>query len=310
VRNRALAASVLVAGLVAACGSSAAPQKPASPLASPSAVASPAFTSRCTLAATDGLQAVTIQAPGPLGTMARSYELHVPRGAGASGPVPLLVSLHGLGANGTVQNSITGWSTFADAQAQAGAPFIVALPDGQSSTWVWGIDSYDVAFVFDVIANLRASGCVDDTAIYVDGWSAGGYMAQRMACAGAGQGVTLAAVHSYAGGDPALPGPCLPSHTVPVLLSNGLDDQLINAQWLGFPAFEAWGRRYSCRPPAAPYTAAQHLDGCTAGAAVAWWPLAGLAHPAWACPADRFRHNRGVWDFLRRRVPPADTACG
>jgi poly(3-hydroxybutyrate) depolymerase len=133
-------------------------------------------------------------------------------------------------------------------------------------------------------------------------------MAQRMACAGAGGGVTLAAVHSYAGGDPALPGPCQPSSTVPVLLSNGLDDQLIDPQRLGFPAFEAWGRRYSCTPPAAPYTAAQHLDGCTAGAAVAWWPLAGLPHLEWAC-RDRFSHNRGVWDFLRRRVYPTDTAC-
>src|SRR5258708_11702227 len=105
-RTRALAASVLVAGLVAACGSSAAPQKPASPpaLGGP---ASPALASRCTLAATYGLQAVSIQAPGPLGTMARSYQLHVPPGAGAPGPVPPLVRLPRLRAHGTIPNSIT-----------------------------------------------------------------------------------------------------------------------------------------------------------------------------------------------------------
>jgi polyhydroxybutyrate depolymerase len=310
--HRALVASVLVAGLVAACSTSAAPPKPPPPTASPSAAgaqASPAVRSRCTLAETDGLQAMTIQAPGPLGQMERTYELHVPGGTGARSPVPLLVSLHGLGANGAIQNSMTGWSAFADAQAQAGAPFIVALPDGQSSTWLWGLESYDVAFVFDVIANLRSSGCVDDTAIYVDGWSAGSYMAQRIACVGSGQGVTLAAVHGYAGGDPALPVPCKPSGTIPVMLSNGLDDQLIDARRLGFPAFEAWGRRYSCNPPGAPYTAAQHLDGCTGGTAVAWWPLQGLGHLNWSCPQDRFWHNRGIWDFLRHRTAPTDSVC-
>lgn len=311
-RDRALVSSVLVAGLLAACGGSAAPRSPSPAPASPaagSAPASPAITSRCTLAPTGGLAAVTIAAPGPLGTVVRTYELHVPRGAGATGPVPLLVSLHGLGANGTVQNSLTGWSAFADEQAQAGSPFIVALPDALSSLWVWGIESYDVAFILDVIANLRASGCVDDSAIYVDGWSAGAYMAQRMACTAATQGATIAAVHSYAGGDPALPGPCRPSRTVPVLLSNGLDDDVVNARLLGFPAFGAWGRRYSCSAPAAPYTAPQQLGGCSAGAAVAWWPIAGFGHLTWSCPADRFWHDRGIWDFLRHRAAPTESVC-
>jgi poly(3-hydroxybutyrate) depolymerase len=307
-RHSAHAASVLVAGLVTACSVSVGSPNPASAPAPGGRAATPALASRCTLAPTGGLGRVSIQAPGPLGTMERTYYLHVPPGAGAHAPVPLLVSLHGFGASGATHDAITGWSAFADAQARAGAPFIVALPNGLNSAWFWGIDSYEVSFIFDVIAGIRGSGCVDDAAVYVDGWSAGGYMAQRMACVGEGQGVTLAAVHSYAGGDPAVPGPCLPSRAVPVLLSNGLDDQLIDPQRLGFPAFEAWGRRYSCQPPAAPYTAAQHLDGCTAGVAVAWWPLAGLAHPQWSCQ-DRFSHNRGVWDFLRRRVSPTETVC-
>jgi polyhydroxybutyrate depolymerase len=307
-RHRALVASLVVAGLVAACAGSSAPGNPVSAPAPAGPAATPALASRCTLAPTGGLDRVSIQAPGPVGTMERTYQLHVPAGAGAHGPVPLLLSLHGLGASGATMDAITGWSAFADAQAKAGAPFIVALPDALNTAWVWGIESYDVSFLFDVIASLRGSGCVDDAAVYIDGWSAGGYMAQRMACVGEGQGVTLAAVHSYAGGDPALPGPCLPSRTIPVLLSNGLDDQLITPQRVGFPAFEAWGRRYSCQPPAAPYTAAQHLDGCTGGAAVAWWPLAGLPHVEWSC-RDRFSHNRGVWDFLRRRVSPTESVC-
>ena len=301
VRQRVPAAAVAAAGVLASCGAPAAPGQPAP---------TPAVTSRCTLAATGGLEQVTILAPGPLGTMPRTYELHVPAGAGATGPVPLLVSLHGLGATGGIQDALTGWSAFADDRARAGAPFIAAFPDGVGTLWLWGLqDSYDVTFLFDVIAGLRSSGCVDPSAIYVDGWSEGAYMAQRMACAASGGGVTLAAVHSYAGGDPALPGPCRPSREVPLLLSNGLDDVLIDPLRLGFPDFEAWGRRYSCEAPAAPYTAAQELGGCGDGTPVAWWPLSGLGHLSWSCPADRFWHNRGIWGFLTRRVAPADTVC-
>ncbi|HUE61146.1 MAG TPA: hypothetical protein VMO88_16380 [Acidimicrobiales bacterium] len=313
-RQRILVALVLVAGLVCACDRAAAPPartSPPAPSPQQSGTSPTAVESRCTLSPAEGLQRVTTQARGPLGTVSRTYELHVPPGVGKAGGVPLLVSLHGLGQTGAMLDAITGWSAFADARAQAGSPFIVALPDGLQSTWFWGFgESYDVDFLFRVIADLRATGCLDPSAIYVDGWSAGGYMAQRMACVGEARGVTLAGVHSYAGGDPAsLVAPCAPPVALPVLLSDGLDDQLSAPLWLGFPAFTAWGRRYSCAPPALSYAEPQRLSGCSAGAAVAWWPLDGFDHLTWSCDGDRFFQDRAVWAFLTLRVAPTATTC-
>jgi polyhydroxybutyrate depolymerase len=230
--------------------------------------------------------------------------------------LPLLVSLHGLGANGSIQSAVTHWPTFDDARAAAGSPLLLAFPDGVSTLWFWGLDSsYDVAFLFDLVAGLEATGCVDRSRVFVDGWSEGAYMAQRMACAAGDpavdrRGVVLAAVHSYAGGDPAVvPGSCRPGPGPSVLLSQGLDDGLVDPRRTGFPAFRAWGSRLACGPASAPCTAAQHLSGCLGGAAVAWWPVNGFGHLTWSCSADELWHDRGVWAFLTTRSTPAAATC-
>jgi polyhydroxybutyrate depolymerase len=232
--------------------------------------------------------------------------------------VPLLVSLHGLGSNGSIQNAITYWSSF-DEQVAASAPFVLVVPDGVSTLWLWGVeDSYDVRFIFDVIARVAAEGCIDRSRVYVDGWSEGAYMAQRMACASADpavdpQGILVAAVHSYAGGDPAvIPALCRPtpgSRPTSVLLSQGLDDSLVDAQRMGFPAFQSWASRYSCSAPSAAFTVTQWLSGCHAGAAVDWWPISGFTHFTWSCPADVYWHDRGVWAFFTTRRAPTSTTC-
>lgn len=168
---------------------------------------------RCTLtsAAFGSLSRQMISAPGPArANVPRTYWLYVPTGIGRASSVPLLVSLHGFGANGAIQNAATGWSAFDNARAAAGSPFMLVLPDGLRSLWFWGAErSYDVRFVFAVIARIRASGCVNPQQIYVDGWSEGAFMAQRMACANGDpavdvQGIRLAGVASYAGGYPAV----------------------------------------------------------------------------------------------------------
>ena len=314
-------ALLAIASLVGACEPAAGPrlpQAPASPYAPTGAMAAPGA---CNLAPTGALVQRTLVAPGPSSaTMARTFQLYVPRGVAAGSSVPLLISLHGLGANGPVQNAVTHWSSFDDQLATAGSPFILALPEGVQTLWFWGLgSSYDVRFVFDVIAQIRSSRCVDAAQIYVDGWSEGAYMAQRMACANEARavdskGIALAAVHGYAGGDPGViaqscrPGPS--SAPAPsILLSQGLDDTLVNAQQTGFSAFQAWGMRYACRPPSGSFTAAQQLADCRRSTAVAWWPIDGFGHFTWSCAADLYWHNRGVWSFLTKGVAPTTTTC-
>ena len=299
-------AGVVVASLPVACG-------PVTVNRLPGATAGV-----CTLTPTGGLKKITLNAPGPgAKDVARTYELYVPNGVDASSKAPLLVSLHGTGATGAIQASVTHWTAYSDRLAASGNPFIAVFPDGLATLWLWGAEkSYDAAFVFDVVQELRLSRCVDDAAIYVDGWSEGAYMAQRMACAAGDaslnpNGVAFAGVHGYAGGNPDVTGAgCRNAPATHVLLSQGLDDTVIDPQRVAFPAYAAWGKRFSCAAAALPPASPQQMSGCTADATVAWWPIAGQGHLAWSCAADPTWHNQGVWAFFTQHEAPSDTTCG
>lgn len=259
-----------------------------------SAAPGPSANTACALSPTDGLRTVSLGS--------RTYHLYVPRRIGSE--VPLLVSLHGTGANGTIQAAATHWTGLADSEN-----FIAAFPDGLNTLWLWGVEkSYDVDFVYQVIADIRTSGCVDPNRVYIDGWSEGSYMAQRMACSAAQLGVRIAAIHGYAGGNPG-DATCRPTQATRVLLSQGLDDRLIDPQKVGYPAFVAWTRRYSCAQPAGSFDAPQHPGRCVGGADAAWWPIAGQGHLDWSCAADPLWHDRGVWSFFTLSEVPSDTSC-
>ena len=253
----------------------------------------------CRPSGTSGLRTVTIAS--------RTYHLYVP--AGIDRQVPLLVSLHGTGANGTIQAAATRWTDVADADH-----FIAVFPDGLNTLWFWGVErSYAVDFIFQVIADVRATGCVDMSRVFIDGWSEGSYMAQRMACANgdpdvSSLGITIAAIHGYAGGNPGDP-TCPASKPTRVLLFQGLDDRLIDPQKLGYPAFTAWARRYRCASAPSELKTPHHLTGCVAGADVAWWPIAAQGHLDWSCTADPTWHDRGVWDFFTAKRAPESTTC-
>jgi polyhydroxybutyrate depolymerase len=268
----------------------------------------------CGLAASGRLSVRTLTVGGQgVAARSRTVQVYLPLGETAGSRLPLLISLHGLGATGTIQGAITGWTRFDDRQAAAGAPFVAAFPDGLTTLWFWGLDSsYDVAFLYDVAADLVATGCVDPARVYVDGWSEGAYMAQRMACAAgdpavATHGIRLAGVSSYAGGDPILD--CHPDHATALLLSQGESDTLISPTAIGFPAYQAWARRYGCVLPTQPWTTPQAASGCQNQAHLAWWPLAGLGHLQWSCPADPLWHNTGIWTFLTTGIPPLRATC-
>jgi poly(3-hydroxybutyrate) depolymerase len=268
----------------------------------------------CTLTATNGLKTVTVAAPGPGGPQSRrTYELYVPAIVDRSSRLPLVVSLHGTGATGAVQASLTHWTSFSESLAQSGGSFIVAFPDGAATLWLWGTEtSYDVKFIFDVVKSLEDTGCVQPSAVYVDGWSEGAYMAQRMACASPdAAGIAFAAIHGYAGGNPQVAGTAC-DHPAPthILLSQGLDDRIIDPQKVGFAGFTAWIPRYRCYgTPDGPFTEEQRLSDCIPNALVVWWPIEHQGHLEWSCTSDATWHTRGIWRFFRSNEIPAGSTC-
>jgi polyhydroxybutyrate depolymerase len=254
-----------------------------------------ASTPGCTLTPTNGTMSRTV------GT--RNYELHVPQGlSGAS--MPLLLSLHGAGSNGSQDETFTGWSQFADAHN-----FIVAYPDAGKSngSGVWDPytqGSQDVAFARAVVADISASRCVDAHRVYVDGWSNGAVMSQRVACNAAD---TFAAATSYAGGSPTTGGvgaaPCTPSRPIAVGLLAGQED-------FTYPALAAnateWGAYDGCSTtPAAESDAygATSTYSCRAATQVFSRVVNNTSHN-WPSGAQGGDQRQRMWAFFAANPRP------
>lgn len=213
-----------------------------------------------------------------------TYLVYVPATVSA-GPVPLVVTIHGLAGNAKQHLAQTNWQTVADEHG-----FVVAVPNGHRR-WDNEHDSVDIRFVRDVIADMRARNCIDASRIYVTGHSNGGFMTHRAAC---DMGDVVAAAASYAAGDVSS-SPCpsdgrWPDGTtvagwepVPLGLWHGTNDSVV-----GYPAgrrgLRKWLERHDCDTTPTTTTDAFGLtevfDHCRAGLSVAFRTLKAHGH-AW-----------------------------
>lgn len=167
-----------------------------------------------------------------VGTLARSLLLHVPprrpRRLGRPAAYPLVIVLHGSGADGETVRRMSGMDSIADA-----ARFLVAYPDGVTgalglkSDWNAGeccgvaasrqVD--DVGFLREIVSDVAARLPVDRRRIYVAGFSDGARLAYHAACALAGQ---IAAIAAVAGS--LTDAHCAPVRPVPLVAFHGTAD--------------------------------------------------------------------------------------
>ena len=120
-----------------------------------------------------------------VGTLTRTYLLHIPTGYTGKTPVPVVFDFHGLGGSGSSQKGLSGWATLGDSKG-----FITVFPNGVGNSWNIGrccstaqtqnVD--DVGFVRAVIKQLQADACIDAKRVYASGCSNGGGMSYRLAC--------------------------------------------------------------------------------------------------------------------------------
>ncbi|MBO4210161.1 polyhydroxybutyrate depolymerase [Micromonospora echinofusca] len=116
----------------------------------------------------------------------RGYRVYRPASVPLTGPVPLVVMLHGALGTGEQAESSYGWN----AEADRGG-FLVVYPDGLNRAWAVtkdccgapardGVD--DTAFVTRLVTTLTADLPVDPARVYVSGISNGGLLAYRLVC--------------------------------------------------------------------------------------------------------------------------------
>jgi polyhydroxybutyrate depolymerase len=223
-----------------------------------------------------------------IGGVERHYRLHLPPGGGDP---PLVVALHGIGADVEHFAGETGFDGVADRNG-----FAVLYPEGGGSGHGWnagfccgsavrdGID--DVAFVLALVA---ATEGIDHRRVFLAGVSNGGMLAYRIAAEQperiAGFAVVAAAIGGTGrDGTPryTIPLPALP---VPAMIVHGMQDPYVLyaggvSSMLGIPgrrnasvaeALALWAHANRCRDSGTPGAAAPGLSvtrpaGCAAGA--------------------------------------------
>jgi polyhydroxybutyrate depolymerase len=254
------------------------------------------------------------------GLLKRSYRLYVPSSYQAGKPAPLIVALHGGFGTGKAMQELTGFDRIADSRG-----LIVAYPDGISRAWNAGSccakpmenGVNDVAFMKNLIEDVKKKVAVNTGRVYGTGFSNGAMLVHRVACEAPG---TFTAIAAVSGG--IMVPDCKPARGTPTLLIQGRDDPRI--PWNG-GEFEGNYRpsikdivanlrtRNGCsaeetvveKNEVATCTA---LKGCKAGQDVQWCGLAGVGHqwpgakallPKLLGPnTDRYNASTRIIDFF------------
>jgi polyhydroxybutyrate depolymerase len=260
----------------------------------------------------------------------RPVQLKVPAGYTPSTAYPLVILLHGFGANGMLQAAYFGYLGLVDKEQ-----LLLAYPDGKSNPKLqryWnathaccdfynsGVD--DAGYLSGLIKEIQAVYNVDPRRIYFIGHSNGGFMSYRMACDHA---QTVAAIVSLAGSTYAKPADCTPANAVSVLQIHGTLDTVVRYDGKPtltlvkpYPGAEqtvaAWAKENGCSaqrtvvPPALDLdqavlgaeTTVERYAGCPAGIDVELWKMTGSSHIPALPPAFAAK----TWGFLKSHPRP------
>lgn len=267
-----------------------------------------------------------------VGGVDRDYLLDAP--AKASGPVPLVIALHGGGGNARTMTP-----RWLDTARREG--FAVAFPSGvgrtaNMGTWNAGgccgfamtSASDDVAFISAMIDDIARDHRIDLTRVYVTGLSNGGMLTYRIGVALAPRVAAIAVVSGAMFG-----GEAPPATPVPVLIMHGEQDDIVpfnggtspmglvaRSQSVPFRevayAVDFWRRADRCadKPVIAPKgdVTIETYVGCAKNSEVVFYRLKSAGH-TWPGPApavgglERARYDQVdatevIWRFFSRHV--------
>jgi len=283
-----------------------------------------------------GPQAFAREAAAPtartvrVGGVDRNYLLDAP--ASPSGPVPLVIALHGGGGNARTMTP-----RWLDTARREG--FAVAFPNGVGRNanmgtwnaggccgWAMTSGSDDVAFISAMIDDIARDHRIDPSRVYVTGLSNGGMLTYRI---GAALGPRIAAIAVVSGA--MFGGETPPATPLPVLIMHGEQDDVVPFQggpspmglvgrsqsqpFQGVPyAVDFWRRADRCadRPSIEVKgdVAVETYGRCAKGAEVVLYRLKSAGH-GWPGPArdvgglERARYEavdatEVIWRFFSR----------
>ncbi|MGE0323740.1 MAG: PHB depolymerase family esterase [Polyangiaceae bacterium] len=249
----------------------------------------------------------------------------VPESYDPSQPTPLIVMLHGFGANGAAEELVV----LKLKPLATEKNFIYIYPDGTTGAdgkRFWnatdaccdfgntGVD--DVAYIAGLIDEAKQRYNVDDKRVYVIGHSNGGFMSHRFGCDRAD---LVAGIASLAGEMWSDESKCAPSAPVNALQMHGTSDETVSYLTVpGVPGAEdsvdTWATKNGCTgsltPLGEPVDYEAGVSGsetdkleyteCPTGGAVELWKMNGVGH----IPNFTDEYRRALVDWLLAHPKP------
>ncbi len=251
----------------------------------------------------------------------RTYVQYLPTGFDVNTEsLPVVMCLHGLGDVATNIANI-GFNQIADT-----ARFIVIYPQGLdnafgNSSWANGTaflssTADDISFFNLLLNDLILNYNADATRIYSTGFSMGGIMSHKLACA---LNDRIAAIGTMSGTMSSEDfNNCTPAYATPVMHVHGTADGTVPYDGTALPTLELveptinfWRNVHGCGATSdstqLPDTAADGYtvdrfvyQGCTPQASVELWRVNGGDHEYFFEPNNDFTEAVELWLFLRK----------
>lgn len=258
----------------------------------------------------------------------RQYRQYLPSGLNTqTESVPLVIAMHGIGDD--MQNfSNVGFSWFADT-----ARFICVFPEGEPNSF--GQNSWnngtillstaedDIGLLNKIIDDMHTNYNIDLSRVYVCGFSMGGIMTHRVACA---LPYRVAAIASVSGTMSDVDvNNCEPGRAVPVMHMHGTADATVPYSGAALPSLslvqptiDFWKENNNCTDSTVTPQADIEADGITVdkiaytggGAETNLWKENGADHQWLYYPINDIDATIEIWLFFRNKVHPNVAGVG
>jgi polyhydroxybutyrate depolymerase len=137
-------------------------------------------------------------------------------------PRAVVLDFHGLDEGAQLEATTTQFSPLGQKDG-----FISVFPQGTGNPLAWDtspkLPNHDLEFVSDLLDDIEATQCVDETRIYATGLSDGAFMTSLLACEMSNRIAAFAPVSGV-----QLDSPCATRRKVPILAFHGTADPILH----------------------------------------------------------------------------------